>query len=106
VAGIGELLDAATEAGANRVEGINFEVTNPEEVLSQARELAWENARQKGEELAGLSGADLGEVLSISESTRGPQPVYLRAEEMEAAVPVQPGTEEIRVELQIVWALE
>lgn len=104
--GIGELLDAATQAGANRIEGINFEVTNPDEVLSQARELAWENAQQKAEQLASLSGAELGDVLSISESTRGPQPVYARAEEMEAAVPIQPGTEEIRVELQVVWGLE
>jgi len=104
--GMGELLDAATQAGANRIEGISFEVTNPDEVLSQARELAWENAQRKAEQLGGLSGAELGDVLSISESTRGPQPVYARAEEMEAAVPIQPGTEEIRVDLQVVWGLK
>jgi hypothetical protein len=104
--GIGDLLDAATQAGANRVEGISFEVTNPEDVLGEARELAWENARQKAEQLAGLSAAELGDVLSISESTRGPQPVFLGAEREAAAVPIQPGTEEIRVDLQVVWALE
>lgn len=106
VGGIGELLDAATQAGANRVEGINFEVTNPEEVLGEARQLAWEDAQQKAEQLVSLSDAELGDVLSISESTRGPQPVRLRAEEMEAAVPIQSGTEEIRVDVQVVWAID
>ena len=107
VGGIGELLDAATQAGANRVEGISFEATEPGEVLGEARELAWEDAQQKAEQLTGLAGAELGDVLSISESTRGPQPVYLgAAEREEAAVPIEPGREEIRVDLQVVWALE
>jgi len=104
--GVGELLDTATQAGANRVEGISFEVTNPDEVLGRARELAWEDAREKAEQLANLSGAALGDILSISESTQGPRPVYLGAAEREAAVPIQPGREDIRVDLQVVWALE
>ena len=105
--GIGTLLDTAVQAGANRVEGIRFEVSNPSEVLTQAREIAWQDAEQKAQQLADLAGAELGDVLSINESTRGPRPVYLRgAVEQEAAAPVEPGTESIEVDLQVTWALQ
>jgi len=104
---IGDLLDAAAQAGANRVEGISFEVTQADELLGQARELAWEDAQAKADQLVGLAGAQLGDVLSISESTRGPQPIAFEAAvEREAAVPIEPGAEEIQVDLQVVWAIE
>jgi hypothetical protein len=105
--GFGELLDAAVQAGANRVEGIRFEVTNQMELLGQAREAAWEDAEAKAQQLADLAGAQLGDVISIDESTRVPRPAGLRVEAEEAAaVPIQPGREEIRVDLQVTWALE
>lgn len=104
---IGDLLDAAAQAGANRMEGISFEVTNAQELLSEARELAWEDAQAKAEQLVDLAGAALGEVQSISESTRGPQPVRaVEVVEREAAVPIEPGAEEIQVDLQVVWAID
>ena len=103
----GELLDAAVQAGANRVEGIRFEVTNQAELLSQAREAAWADAEEKAQQLADLAGVQLGQVMSLNESTSVPRPVGLRLEEeAAAAVPIQPGTEEIRVDLQVTWSLE
>jgi len=103
---VGELLDTAVQAGANRVEGIRFEVSDSTELLSQAREAAWEDAEQKAMELADLAGVTLGDVLSINESTSVPRPVGLgEAMEREAAVPIEPGREEIQVSLQVTWAL-
>ena len=102
---VGDLLDAAVEAGANQVEGIRFEVTQQTDLLTQAREAAWEDAEQKAQQLADLAGAELGNVISINESTTVPRPVRLE-EEARAAVPIQPGREEIRVDLQVTWALE
>lgn len=104
---VGELLDVATQAGANRIEGIDFRVTNATDLLGQAREAAWENAEEKAAQLAELSGVTLGEVLTINESTRGPRPVYAARElEQEAAVPIEPGTENVEVDLQVTWSLE
>lgn len=104
---VGQLLDAAVQAGANRVDGIRFEVSSPTELLAQAREAAWEDAEQKAQQLADLAGAELGDVLSINESTRIPRPVGLGgAVEREAAVPIEPGTENIEVDLQVTWALD
>lgn len=103
---VGDLLDAAVEAGANQVEGIRFEVTQQTDLLTQAREAAWEDAEQKAQQLADLAGGELGDVISINESTTVPRPVRLEVEEARAAVPIQPGQEEIRVDLQVTWALE
>ncbi len=102
---VGELLDAAVQAGANRVEGLQFEVSDPVDLLVQARDAAWEDAEAKAEQLADLAEAELGDVLSINESTSAPRLVAREAVEMEAAVPIQPGTEDIRVDLQVTWLL-
>jgi hypothetical protein len=74
-------------------------------LLTQAREAAWEDAEQKAQQLADLAGATLGGVISINESTVVPRPVRLE-EDARAGVPIQPGQEEIRVDLQVTWGLD
>jgi uncharacterized protein YggE len=104
---VGETLDAAVQAGGNRIEGIRFEVSDPAAYLDQAREAAWEDAQHKAEQLADLAGAELGEVLTINESGRGPQPIVEQAvmADTAAAVPIEPGSQTIEVDLQITWNL-
>lgn len=104
---VGEILDAAVGAGANRIDGLRFEVSNPEDLLSRARDAAWENAVGKAEQLADLAGAELGAVLSINESTRAPRPVAYGggAVERESAVPIESGSENLQVDLQVTWML-
>ena len=104
---VGGILDAAVQAGGNRIEGIRFEVSEPTAYLDQAREAAWNDAQHKAEQLASLAGAELAEVLTISESGRGPQPIVERpmAVEAAAAVPIEPGSQTIEVDLQVTWLL-
>ena len=104
---IGQLLDTAVRAGANRINGLRFEVSNSQALLNQARDAAWEDAEAKAQQLASLAGAELGEVLSINESTYTPRPVRMESVEMEraAGVSVEPGSEEIQVDLQVTWLL-
>lgn len=104
---VGSILDTAVQAGGNRIEGIRFEVSEPTAYLDQAREAAWNDAQHKAEQLASLAGAELGEVLTISESGRGPQPIVERpvAVEAAAAVPIEPGSQTIEVDLQVTWLL-
>jgi len=63
---LGDLLDAVTQAGANAINGVVFDVENRNEVINQARTLAVESARQQAEALAKAAGVTLGEVQSIS----------------------------------------
>jgi uncharacterized protein YggE len=104
---LGDLLDAAVNAGGNRIDSIRFQVSDPQTALDQARENAMNDARHKAEQLASLAGVQLGQVLTISEnSSTPPSPVVVSAaSEQAAGVPVQPGTESIQVNVQVTWEL-
>jgi uncharacterized protein YggE len=104
---LGSLLDAAVEAGGNQIQGISFELSDPSAALDQARQAAWSDAQHKAQQLAGLADVQLGKVLSITESTPGPIPFIQRAAvSSAAAVPIQPGTLTIEVDLQVTWLLQ
>ncbi len=106
---LGTLLDTAVEAGGNRIHGISFEVSQPQEAMSQAREQAFEDARAKGNQLASLAGGELGGVVSISESSFLPPPIFTQGgtfeRDLAAAVPVSPGVQTVEVTIQVAWQL-
>src|SRR5690606_28308154 len=66
---VGELLSIALQNGANQVNNVQYTISNPGELRSQARELAVANAREIATQLAELSGVTLGPVVYIDEST-------------------------------------
>ncbi|HRW03754.1 MAG TPA: SIMPL domain-containing protein [Caldilineaceae bacterium] len=105
---LGSLLDSVVAAGGNQINSIRFEISEANAALQQARETAWEDAQQKAEQLATLAGAELGDVLTISEFSRGPIPVAETSMAVRdtSAVPVQPGTQDVNVELQVTWQLQ
>jgi hypothetical protein len=108
VANVGTVIDAAIMAGANTIDGIHFEVSDPAQALDRAREAAFNDALRKAEQLAELAEASLGNVMTITEYSRSPRPVIQEAMAMDAAaqIPIQAGTETIEVELQVTWFLE
>lgn len=105
---LGEILDAAVQAGGNRVENIRFEITDSADLEDQAREAAWNNALHKAEQLAELAGAELGPVLTIGETGQPPRPIVEQAVggQAEAAVPIQPGTQDVQIDIHVTWTLQ
>lgn len=108
---LSDAVDAAVRAGGDdvRLSGIRFEVSDPETARAAAREEAMAHARATAEQLARLAGVELGEPISIQESTTegggGPVPMMMRAQAAETATPIEAGTTEIRVELNVRWAI-
>jgi uncharacterized protein len=107
----GPLLDQVVQAGANSIYGISFSVEKPEALLDQARKAAIENAKARATQLAGASGAAVGDVLVISENIGAqpiPMPMMARAEDAQAAqaVPVQPGEQSFSVDVQVTFGLK
>ncbi len=103
---LGALLDGVVKAGANTIEGIDFEVDDPAALLDEARKAAWEDALHKAEQLAKLAGARLGEVLSIGESSRTPRPVMAVSTMAKSmAVPIEAGTQTLSAEVHVSWRL-
>lgn len=68
---LGKILDATVKSGANTINGISFDVLDKEAALTQARQLAIENARKQAQELASAAGVTLGGLQSLNVSTSG-----------------------------------
>lgn len=104
---LGGLLDTAVTAGSNNVQGIEFQISNRDELEAEAREAAINNAQEKAQQLTQLAGADLGPVHSIVEvGGGGPVPVALADEvALESSVPIQAGTLTIQANVFVVWEI-
>jgi hypothetical protein len=63
----GDVLTAATTAGANQAGGITFSVDNPDEAKARARQMAIEKAKAKAKVLADELGMSLGRMTGFSE---------------------------------------
>jgi uncharacterized protein YggE len=105
----GALLDQVVQAGANRVYGISFGVSDPKAAQAQAREAAVADARERAEQLARASGAQLGSVLVVSESIGSgpvvPMPMMERAQAAGGNVPMQSGEQVIGASIQVTFEL-
>jgi uncharacterized protein len=104
---VGTLLDAAVGAGGNTIHSVAFEISNPAQALDEARQMAWDNARHKARQLAGLAGVPLGPVISVTEYSASPRPVgpEMAREDAAIGVPIQPGVQESQVNLDVTWML-
>lgn len=107
----GAVIDAAVAAGANQVSGISFSLANPTAATNQAREAAMADARARAQALASAAGVTLGAPISISE-VGAPTPTPIPFDRSLAvpsssgqATPVQAGTTEVEVEVQVTYAL-
>jgi uncharacterized protein len=73
---LGEILDAVVKAGANNINGIQFDSSTKDKAVAEARKAAIANARQQADELAAAAGVKLGSIQSINVSNSGPIPMY------------------------------
>ncbi len=111
---IGQTIDSAASAGGDlvRINGINFSVDDPTDYQEEAREKAYEKAKAKAEQLAQLSGAKLGKVTYVTESTGYTYPMPMGAMEFdsramnEVATSISVGEEAIRVTVQMAFEID
>jgi uncharacterized protein len=105
----GSVLDAASRAGANEVNGPMLTRGNRDELEARALENAVANARKRAEALAEAAGVGLGRVTAIVEgASMTPQPWMEMSARADAAspAPIRPGTEEIQATVTVTFAIE
>ena len=116
LARLGETIDLAIAAGANRIHNIAFDLEDKAEAIRQARAAAVADARAKAEQYAALTGLRLGTPLAIVEGgDRGmpPQPGYelppfvrkMREAVVTGSPPIEAGEGAIRLTVQILYEL-
>ncbi|MEV4260785.1 SIMPL domain-containing protein [Kribbella sp. NPDC049584] len=109
--GFGTLLNAAVDAVGNSLSlhGLQFDVEDKSELLTRARELAFQQAKEKAGHLAALAGFSLGSVTAISES-RGDFPIHAQPASLstggayDSALNLTPGDHVVMVALQVQFA--
>jgi uncharacterized protein YggE len=104
----GPVVDAAVNAGANQVSGPSLRVSDNTAQYRAAVDAAMDDARARAEALAAKAGVRLGGPVAIVESGGGyPVPMYDRAVTAgaEAAVPIEPGIDQISATLTVTFAI-
>jgi uncharacterized protein YggE len=109
--GFGRLLNAAVNAVGNDLglDGLQFDVSDKAPLLEQARGLAFAQARQKADQLAGLAGQTIGAIAAVAE-TYGHAPIREMAAgksvslAFDSSIAVTPGDQTVEVSLEVCWA--
>jgi uncharacterized protein YggE len=108
----GQIIDAATDAGATEIGSLSFRVEDQAAVEAMARDLAMKDARAKADQLAAGAGVAITGVITIVEqSSPFPSPVdFARtagaAEDARPTTPVFGGNVELTVSVSVVYSLE
>ena len=107
---VGDVLAAATGAGANSIYGISFSVADPAALEETARAAAVADANTQAEALAKLAGVELGDVQVISEVIGQPVTPMGRgggyAVEQAAAPSISPGQLSYNVQVQVTFGIK
>jgi hypothetical protein len=109
---VGAILSAAATSAGNSVtiDGLSLKISDDSSLITDARQKAFQEAKDAASQDASLAGEHLGDVVSIKESeesTPSPQPLYGESFDAAktAAVPISAGKQPLSVTLDVVWSL-
>ena len=101
----------STGGNATRLNSVNLSINDDSQLLRDARARAFNDAKDRAQQFADLSGLKLGNVLSISEVPGAvpPMPVPMprgpMADAAVSAVPIEPGQQTVSFQVTAVWEL-
>jgi len=72
LAKVGDIIQGASDNGANQTGNLQFTIDKQDEVKTQARALAIEKAKAKAKELSSQVGIKLGKIINFSENIYSP----------------------------------
>ncbi len=106
----GQAVGAAVAAGGSavRVDGISLDLDNDTPLVTRARDRAFGSARAKAQQYASLSGRRLGPVTAITENVAAGPPIAVGdslALRSAAAVPIEAGSQDVTVTVEVVFSL-
>ena len=104
---LGRILDKVVTLGSNQIGGIQFTVSNSDELKDAARKQAIASALRKARLMANAAGAKIGQVLKIIEQSHSysPRPVMRRAMSQIEAAPIEAGSQTLSVSVEVTWEL-
>ena len=106
---IAAVIDGAITAGANTVDGVTFRVEDPQAAEDLARKAAMVDAKRRADALASEAGVRIIGVATIVETyAPTPMPIYYAgaAAKDSVATPIQVGTNDVTVSVNVTYAIE
>ena len=108
---LGSMLDAVVKAGANSINGIQFDSSQKQNAVAEARKAAIADARQQADELATAAGVKLGPIQNINITNSGPLPMFdakggIGMAAGGASVPVSAGQLVITVDVSLTYQIQ
>ncbi|HME79978.1 MAG TPA: SIMPL domain-containing protein [Mycobacterium sp.] len=94
---------------ATRINSVSYSIADDSQLVKDARARAFQDAKNRAEQYAQLSGLKLGKVISISEAAGGAPPVMApapRGGAMPSNVPLEPGQQTVSFSVTAVWQLQ
>ncbi|OCB18136.1 hypothetical protein A5674_10540 [Mycobacterium malmoense] len=98
-------LIVGTGGDATRIKSVSYSIADDSQLVKDARARAFNDAKNRAEQYAQLSGLRLGKVLSISEATEPPVAGPPAPRAMPSAVPLEPGQQTVSFSVTAVWEL-
>jgi uncharacterized protein len=92
---------------ATRINSVSYSIADDSQLVKDARTRAFQDAKNRAEQYAQLSGLKLDKVISISEASGGAAtaPPAPPRSGMQAAVPLEPGQQTVSFSVTVVWQL-
>ncbi len=110
---ISDILGTLPGLGINQIDGVSFDVDEPDTYLNQAREEAFDKAYEKASAMAKMNGVRIRRVVSFSEGG-GAYPRFLAVEafgkggtdSVPAPAPtIEPGSQEVTVNVSVTYEI-
>lgn len=104
--GLGPVLDAVLDVGANDFKGLRFSVQEPDGLVEDARRRAVADAIARATQLASAAGLALGEVVSITEQWGSREEPMMEMASARGGAPVAGGEVSLSVSVSMVFAIK
>jgi uncharacterized protein len=102
-------LIVSTGGDATRINSVNYSIEDDSQLVKDARARAFNDAKDRAEQYAQLSGLNLGKVITISEVAGStppvPMPGPMPRSAMAEAVPLSPGQQTVGFSVTVAWEL-
>ena len=109
ISSVGNVIDRATKAGANQINGVQLMFSDPSTLQNKARTEAIADAKAKATLLAQEAGVNVGAVLSIIEggsNAPNADQFSVRVAATESAAPIEAGEIAVRESVGVVFELK
>lgn len=110
---VAKIIGGVTPLGVNQIGSVSFNVENPDKVLGDARNDAFNKIKEKVAAIASASGVSVGKVITVSEYQSSPMPYYKQSAmgmggvAAPASAPtIEPGSQELKLNVTVIYAIQ